>query len=85
MAYSAMRMNPTTKFGEWLDIQMCEHNMGGREIADKLHYVYQTVYRHRLGIYRPTFTDVVAYCWLFGSNDDPETIWKMVDISIEEN
>lgn len=85
MAYQAMKKNPTTKFGEWLNTQMRDYDMGGREVAEKLHMAYPTIYRHRLGIYHPTFTDVIAYCWVFNCDDDPETIWKMADILIEEN
>lgn len=85
MAYGTQRAKPTTKFGEWLDLRMRIHDMSALEVAEKLHCCHSAVYHHRTGRQRPTFSDVVAYCWVFGCTDNPETVWKMVDVLIEEN
>lgn len=84
MAYGKQRVKPTTKFGQWLDLRMRIHDMNALTIAEKLHCSYSTIYYQRSGRQRPTFSDIVAYCWLFGCPDDPETVWQMVDILIEE-
>lgn len=85
MAYGYRKAKPRTKFGEWLDQWMQMLNMSGLEVADKLHCTESIISYHRSGKKRPTFSDIVAYCWVFGCNEDPETIWKMVDILIKEN
>ena len=85
MKYEAPKVKPTTSFGEWLDRQMCINNLSTREVAEKLHCGSVTISYHRNGKRRPTFSDVVAYCWAFDCTDDPEKIWGMIDILIEEN
>lgn len=84
MFYASPKSKPTTKFGEWLDEQMRINNMSTRDVGNKLHCSSLTVSNHRSAKKHPTFSDVVTYCWLFGCSDDPETVWKMTDISIEE-
>lgn len=84
MTYGGMKVKPTTKFGEWLNTQMRMHDMSTLEVANKLHCNYSTICHHRVGRQLPTFSDVVAYCWAFGCTDDPETVWKMVKVLIEE-
>lgn len=84
MAYGVMSTKPATKFAKWLDRQMCMYNMGGQEVADALHCSLGAVSYHRTGKCHPTFSDVVAYCWLFKSKEDPESIWKMTTVPNEE-
>lgn len=85
MAYGTQRKPPVTKFGEWLDLRMRIHGMSGLEIADKLHCSPSCIHHHRCGRQRPSFVDVVAYCWVFGCKDDPETVWKLADIPLDKN
>lgn len=82
MAYGKLQNKPATKFGEWLDVRMCERDIGGLAVANALHCSEAIISKHRSGKRRPTFSDVVAYCWLFGYPDDPETVWKLCDILI---
>lgn len=82
--YCRSKTKPTTEFGQWLDRQMILVNVSTRDVADMLHCGAITVSYHRSGKRRPTFSDVVAYCWAFSCDDDPETVWQMVDILIEE-
>ena len=84
MAYVGKRTKPTNKFCEWLNNQMCMNNMSAIAVAKELHCSSSAVYHHRDGRQRPTFSDVIAYCWLFKCKEEPETIWKMIDISSEE-
>ena len=84
MAYGKIRTKPTTEFGRWLDARMQSCNLNGQELANVLHCGHAIVYRHRSGKAHPTFSDVVAYCWAFKCPDDPEVVWKMVDMLIEE-
>ena len=84
MAYGAMRTKPATKFGAWLDDKMYKYDMSAPDIANKLHCSQGAIYHHRTGIQRPTFSDIVAYCWVFKCFENPEEIWKLVDIPNEE-
>lgn len=84
MAYGTPRVKPSTEFGKWLDLRMRIHNVSALEVAKKLHCVQSAVYHHRTGRQRPTFSDVVAYCWVFNCKDDPEKVWAMVDIPVEQ-
>lgn len=84
MAYGTIRTKPTTEFGKWLDTRMQSCNMSALEIASKLHCGHSVIYHHRSGRGRPTFSDVIAYCWVFKCPDDPEVVWKMTDMLIVE-
>ena len=85
MAYGVMRSEPSTQFGKWLDVQMRKNNMSCLEVATKMHTCYTQVSLHRAGKKHPNFSTVLAYCWVFGCKDDPETVWKLADIPIREN
>ena len=84
MARRKPRVKPTTEFGKWLDLRLRIHNKSVTEVANMLHCGHSIVCHHRSGRQRPTFSDVVAYCWVFGCKDDPEWVWKMGDIPSEE-
>lgn len=84
MAYGIPRKQPANKFGAWLDMQMCIRDIGGKEVAEALHCTQGIISWHRTGKRKPTFCDVVAYCWLFKCKEDPETIWKLTAIQNEE-
>ena len=66
-----------TKFGDWLAQNLFRTGMTLQEVAKKLHLSRVWVSGHLNGRYNPTFRDVVAYCWLFGSTDDPNDIYKL--------
>lgn len=72
-----------TKFGLWLNQNMLGHGMRQVDVAEKLHIGRAHVAGHACGYHKPTFINVVSYCWVFGSKDDPEEIWKLVDQDIE--
>lgn len=82
MAYGMLRAKPITKFGEWLNCQMESHDMGVVDVAEKLHCSHATIIHHRTGKRHPTFSDVVAYCWMFDCIHCVEEIWGMIDILI---
>ena len=84
MAYHVFKKRPRTKFGEWLDHKMYTYYMNAVEVANKLHCTRSIVCEHRMGNKRPTFSDIIAYCWVFYCKEDPELIWKMADILIKE-
>lgn len=73
---------PRNKFGLWLHNNMVEHGMRRSDVAEKLRVTGPYVSNHACGNRKPTFMNVVAYCWLFGNIDDPEEIWKLVDEKI---
>jgi hypothetical protein len=68
-----------TQFGLWFNKNMIKHNMTHADIAKKLHISRGHVSGHASGYVRPTFLNVISYCWVFGGNDDPEVVWKKVD------
>ena len=72
-----------TKFGLWLNQNMLRCGMRQVDVAKKLHVGRAHVAGHASGYHRPTFMNVVSYCWVFGGKDDPEEIWKLVNEEIE--
>lgn len=85
MPYGKMRVKPISKFGEWLNMQLMTHDMSADELGcGKLHCSHGVVYQHRSGKYRPTFTDVVAYCWAFDCLNTVEEVWALVDIPVDD-
>lgn len=72
-----------TKFGLWLNQNMLRCGMRHADVAEKLHVRRAHVTCHASGYYKPTFMNVVSYCWVFGGKDDPEEIWKLVNEEIE--
>lgn len=76
--YSIKRYTVRTKFGEWMAMRLCGTGMTIQDVADRLHFgSRQMVGMHLNGTAKPSFRDVVAYCWLFHSKDDPECVWNM--------
>ena len=73
-----------TEFGLWMNQRMMRNGMRHIDVANKLHVSRQAVSGHSSGLAKPTFQNVVSYCWVFGCNDDPEEIWKLVDEDIED-
>ena len=67
-----------TKFGDWMAQNLFRTGMTLREVAEKLHISRVSISGHLNGSHDPTFKDVVAYCWLFDSTDDPNDIYKLV-------
>ena len=72
-----------TKFGLWMNQNMIRYGMRNVDVAKKLHIGRSSVTGHATGYHKPTFMNVVSYCWVFGGKDDPEEIWKLVDEKIE--
>lgn len=72
-----------TKFGLWMNQNMMRNGMTQMDVAKKLHVCRAHVNSHATGYHKPTFINVVSYCWVFGSKDDPEEIWKLADEKIE--
>ena len=76
--YSIKRYTVRTKFGEWMAMHLCSAGMTIQDVADRLHFgSRQMVGMHLNGTAKPSFRDVVAYCWVFNSKDDPECVWNM--------
>ena len=76
--YSTKSYVVRTKFGEWLASHLCSTGMTIQDVADRLHFgSRQIVSMHLNGKAKPSFRDVVAYCWLFNSEDDPEYVWNL--------
>ena len=76
--YSIKRYTVRTKFGEWLATHLCSTGMTIQDVADRMHFRdRQIVSKHLNGTATPSFRDVVAYCWVFNSKDDPECVWNM--------
>ena len=74
---SIKRYTVRTKFGEWMAMRLCSTGMTIQDVADRLHCSRQIVSMHLNGTAKPSFRDVVAYCWVFNSKDDPECVWNM--------
>lgn len=68
-----------TKIGLWLNQNMLRCGMRHDDVARKLHVSRVHVTGHASGYHKPTFMNVVSYCWVFGGKDDPEEIWKLVN------
>ena len=68
----------STKFGEWMAINMCDSGYSIRRLADLLRINERTIRRHINGTIMPTFVDILAYCWAFDSDDDPDTIYELI-------
>ena len=68
-----------TQFGAWLASNIGFKKWTQAEVAKRLHVSRAHVNNHVTGLTAPTYINVVAYCWLFGVNDDPEEIWKLKD------
>lgn len=76
--YSIKRYIVRTKFGEWMAGHLCSTGLTIQDVADRLHFgSRQIVSMHLNGKAKPSFRDVVAYCWLFNSEDDPEYVWNL--------
>lgn len=75
--YSIKRYTVRTKFGEWMAMHLCSTGMTIQNVADRLHCSRQIVSVHLNGKAKPSFRDVVAYCWIFNSKDDPEYVWNL--------
>ena len=75
--YSTKSYVVRTKFGEWMASHLCDTGMTIQDVADRLHCSRQIVSIHLNGTAKPSFRDVVAYCWVFNSKDDPECVWNM--------
>lgn len=71
------------KFGLWMNQNMIKHDMRQIDIAKRLRVSRPHVAGHATGKVKPTFINVISYCWVFGGEDDPEEIWKLVDEPIE--
>lgn len=75
---SIKRYTVRTKFGEWLASHLCSTGMTIQDVADRMHFRdRQIVSKHLNGTATPSFRDVVAYCWVFNSKDDPEYVWNL--------
>ena len=72
-----------TEFGLWLNQNLMKYNMRHIDVAKKLHVSRTAIANHASGYRKPTFMNVISYCWAFGGNDDPEEIWKLTEREIE--
>lgn len=72
-----------TEFGMWFTQNMFENGLTQMDVAKKLHITRPSVCNHAAGLAKPTFMNVVSYCWVFGSKDDPEEIYKLTDRFID--
>lgn len=67
-----------TGFGWWMLNNMDERGWTCTDVAEKLHTTRQNVCNHTYGRVKPSYTMVVAYCWLFDMNNSPNEIWEIV-------
>lgn len=73
-----MRIRAYSLFGKWLYEKMIEHDCGVYELAENLRIAPRTIYHHLKGTAKPSFTSVVAYCWYFNDESQPQDIWEMI-------
>lgn len=71
------RMKGIGKFGSWLAGKLIDSDMITQECANMLKIARSNVGAHIREINKPSFPDVVAYCYYLGG--DPEDIWKLVE------
>ena len=69
--------NPRNKFAQWLVEHIDASGLTYADVGKKLHVGRTAISGHATGLSKPTFMNVVAYCWLFGVQDDPEEIWNL--------
>lgn len=67
-------------FSAWLKKRLYENKMSVNGLADILHVDRRTIYYHIKGEAKPNFPRVVAYCWAFGMYDEPQEIYKLVEV-----
>lgn len=72
-----------TEFGLWLHKNFMRHGLTQRDAAIKLGISRASVCGHATGKVKPTFVNVIAYCWLFGGQDDPNEVWGLLDKTFE--
>ena len=76
--YSTKSYIVRTKFGEWMVMHLCSAGMTIQDVADRLRFgSRQMVGMHLNGTAKPSFRDVVAYCWVFNSKDATEYVWNL--------
>ena len=72
-----------TKFGEWLVYNIYHNDLTITQLAERLRLSRATISTHINGTHKPTFVNVVAYCYVFekinGEMLFPQAIYKMVD------
>ena len=68
-------MSPNTKFGRWLLDRMIGAGYTCGSVAKELGTTRQTVRNHIVGVSKPSFAWVVAYCWYFNALEDLTEIW----------
>ena len=67
---------PDTKFGSWLFSNMKARNYSCTMVAQKLHTTRQAVRNHVVGINKPSYVWIMAYCQIFNCN--PDKVWEMI-------
>lgn len=67
-----------TGFGWWMLNNMDERGWSCTDVAEKLHTTRQSVNNHTYGKNKPSYMQVVAYCWVFDFKDNPDDIWELV-------
>ena len=70
-------MEPKTKFGEWLFNMMKRYDYTCVDVAKELKTTRQNVRCHILGISKPSFAWVIAYCWMFNSISNIYDVWEL--------
>ena len=71
-------MEPKTKFGEWLLDMMKRYDYTCVDVAKELKTTRQNVRCHILGISKPSFAWVIAYCWMFNSISDIYDVFELI-------
>lgn len=74
-----LAMKQEDEFKMWMVTNKIKYGLTDQNIADKLHMTRQTVTNHYSGRSSVPFVYCMAYCALFGNEDDPEKIWKMAN------
>lgn len=72
-------MKPKTSFGRWLKYETIHNGWSCKNVAEELRVTKQTVASHINGSIRPSYSMVIAYCYLFDQLQNLERIWRMVD------
>ena len=68
-----------TGFGWWLLDNMDRRAWSCRDVAERLHTTRQNIRNHIISVTKPSYSQIIAYCWLFDFESDPNEIWSMIE------
>lgn len=72
-------MVPKTSFGRWLKCEIIHNGWSCKNVAEELHITKQSVAYHINGKSKPSYPNVIAYCYLFDQLQNLDRIWKMTE------